>query len=314
MSNRNFAIAAAVLVVAVFGLSRFVMNDYFFFAGYVVLQFVAMATAWNILGGYAGYVNFGVAGFFASGAYTSVVMFKLFNPPILLSVIAGGVVAALIGLGVGYLTLRIRGVFFAIATLALAIVLQTLVTNWDFVGGSRGTHVLGPVDVPVFGSYIQFLFFLMLVLAASSVCIARSIERSKLGAGLAAIRDDEVAAEVAGVPTMRLKLAATAISGGLLGMAGAPFPYYVTYIEPVSAFSLTIAVNTIAMPMVGGTTSWLGPVLGALLLGTLQEVAKVTISSVVNLLIVGVLMVVCVIIAPKGILGLWSSAKSGDRK
>jgi len=312
MSNRWFAIAAMILVVAVFGLSRFVGNDYFFFAGYVVLQFVAMATAWNILGGYAGYVNFGVAGFFAAGAYTSVVLYKVFDPPVVLSVLAGGFVAAVMGLAVGYLTLRIRGVFFAIATLALAIVLQTLVTNWDFVGGSRGTHVLGPVDVPVFGSYIQFLFFLMLVLAVLSVCISRSIERSKLGAGLAAIRDDEVAAEVAGVPTLRLKLAATAISGGLLGIMGAPFPYYVTYIEPASAFSLTIAVNTIAMPMVGGTASWLGPVLGAVLLGTLQEVTKVTISSVVNLLVVGVLMVACVIVAPKGILGLWSFVRSRD--
>ena len=306
MTNRTFFLLAAVFVLVVFGLSRLVTNDYFFFAGYIVLQFVAMATAWNILGGYAGYVNFGVAGFFALGAYTSVVLYKLLDPPVVLSIAAGGIVAGIVGLAMGYLTLRIRGIFFAIATLALAIVMQTLVTNWDFVGGSRGTHVLGPAELPVFGSYIQYLFFLMLVLAVSSVCLARWIERSKFGFGLAAIRDDEGAAEVAGVPTLRLKLVATAVSGALLGMAGAPFPYYVTYIEPVSAFSLTTAVNTIAMPMVGGTASWLGPVLGALLLGTLQQVVTVTVSSAMNLLIVGVVLVAFVVIAPKGILGFWT--------
>lgn len=314
MSNRKFFLVAALLAIVIFGLSRLVTNDYFFFSGYVVLQFVVMATAWNILGGYAGYVNFGVAGFFALGSYTSVVLYKLFDPPLIVSIVAAGAVAGLVGFGMGYLTLRIRGVFFAIATLAMAIVLQTLVTNWDFVGGSRGTHVLGAAEVPLLGSYIQFLFLLMLLLAVLSVCLARSIEHSKFGIGLAAIRDDEVAADVAGVPTLRLKLYATAVSGGLLGMAGAPFPYYVTYIEPVSAFSLTIAVNTIAMPMVGGTASWLGPVLGALLLGSLQQIATVTISSAVNLLVVGVFMVIFVVIAPKGILGLWASFSRGKSK
>lgn len=306
MTNRTFFLLAAAFVLLVFGLSRLVTNDYFFFAGYIVLQFVAMATAWNILGGYAGYVNFGVAGFFALGAYTSVVLYKLLDPPVVLSIAAGGIVAGIVGLAMGYLTLRIRGIFFAIATLALAIVMQTLVTNWDFVGGSRGTHVLGPAELPVFGSYIQYLFFLMLALAVSSVCLARWIEQSKFGFGLAAIRDDEGAAEVAGVPTLRLKLVATVVSGALLGMAGAPFPYYVTYIEPVSAFSLTTAVNTIAMPMVGGTASWLGPVLGALLLGTLQQVVTVTVSSAMNLLIAGIVLVAFVVIAPKGILGFWT--------
>jgi branched-chain amino acid transport system permease protein len=106
------------------------------------------------------------------------------------------------------------------------------------------------------------------------------------------------------VPTLRLKLIATAVSGGLMGMAGAPLPYYIGYIEPAAAFGLPYAVNSIAMPMIGGTTSWVGPLIGAILLGTLQQVATVTISSVVNLLIVGVLLVAFVIIAPKGIVGL----------
>ena len=113
-----------------------------------------------------------------------------------------------------------------------------------------------------------------------------------------------MAAEAAGVPTLRLKLIATTISGAFMGMAGAPLPYYIGYVEPAATFGLPYAVNSIAMPMIGGTTSWVGPLIGAILLGSLQQIATVTISSAVNLLIVGVLLVVFVIIAPKGIVGL----------
>jgi hypothetical protein len=107
-----------------------------------------------------------------------------------------------------------------------------------------------------------------------------------------------------GVPTLRLKLFATTVSGFLMGVAGAPYPYYVTYLDPASGFSLAYAVNSVAMPLIGGTTSWLGPVIGAVLLGTLQQVATVTISSALNLLIVGVNLVIFVAVAPGGILGL----------
>jgi branched-chain amino acid transport system permease protein len=184
------------------------------------------------------------------------------------------------------------------------VVLQTLVVNWDFVGGSRGAYIIRPQTVPLIGNYIQYLFLIMLVLAVASICIARAIERSQLGFGFATIRDDELAAEASGVPTLRLKLVATTLSGALMGMAGAPLPYYIGYLEPNSAFGLAYAVNSIAMPMIGGTTSWLGPLIGALLLGTLQQIATVTISSAVNLLIVGLLLVGFVILAPNGLTGL----------
>src|SRR5258706_10089341 len=144
----------------------------------------------------------------------------------------------------------------------------------------------------------------MLALAVLAIATARIVEPSKLGYGFAAIRDDEMAAEASGVPTLRLKLIATTLSGALMGMAGAPFPFYIGYLQPSSAFALDYAVNSIAMPMIGGTTTWVGPLIGAILLGSLQQVATVTISSAVNLLIVGLLIVDCVIIAPNGILGL----------
>jgi branched-chain amino acid transport system permease protein len=137
-----------------------------------------------------------------------------------------------------------------------------------------------------------------------AVGIARTIERSRFGLGCAAIRDDELAAEAGGVPTLRLKLVATALSGGLMGMAGAPLPYYVTYLDPTSSFSLAYAVNAVAMPVIGGMQNWIGPVIGSILLGTIQQLATVTISSALNLLIVGLLLIGFVIVAPRGIIGL----------
>src|SRR5438445_94539 len=279
-------------------------NDYLFFAGYVVLEYVVLATAWNILGGYCGYVNFGTAAFFALGAYSSVAIHKLSPMPMPVLILVGGIVSGIVGLGTGYLTLRLRGAFFAIATLALAVVLQTLVVNWDYVGGSRGAYIIRPNEIALIGPYIQYLFLLMLALSVIALVCALGIERSRLGYGFATIRDDELAAEASGVPTLKLKLIATTISGALMGMAGAPFPYYIGYLQPSSAFGLEYAVNSIAMPMIGGTTSWVGPLIGAILLGSLQQLATVTISSAVNLLIVGLLLVGFVIIAPNGIVGL----------
>jgi len=298
-----FIVALAVGAIAFFAF-RLVQNDYVFFAGYIVLQYIVLATAWNILGGYCGYVNFGTAAFFALGAYSTVAIHKFSPMPLPVLIVIGGAISGVVGLGTGYLTLRLRGAFFSIATLALAVVVQTLITNWDYVGGSRGAYILRPATVPLLGSYVQYLFLLMLVLAVIALTTARMIERSRLGYGFGAIRDDELAAEAAGVPTLRLKLIATTLSGAFMGMAGAPYPYYVGYLDPASGFNLAYAVNSIAMPLIGGTTNWIGPLVGAILLGTIQQVATVTISSAVNLLIVGLLLVAFVIIAPNGIVGL----------
>ena len=306
-----FLLFAILVAAATFGAAKLVGNSYVFFAGYVVLQYIVLATAWNILGGYTGYVNFGITAFFAIGAYSTVVLHKLLPVlPLPAMIAVGGVLAGIVGLGTGYLTLRLRGVFFSIATLALAVVVQTLITNWDFAGGARGAYVLRPRTAPLIGGeYMQYLCLLMLGLCVIALVTARTIQRSTLGYGFAAIRDDEAAAEASGVPTLRLKLIATTLSGAFMGMAGAPLPYYVTYLDPASGFSLNYAVNAIAMPLIGGTGSWLGPVVGAVLVGGLQEYLRVTISSAVNVLVAGVLMVLFVIVAPQGIVGLFQRKK-----
>ena len=304
MRSPLFFLICLIVGGAVFAAAVALGNDYYFFAGYVVLQYVVLSTAWNILGGYCGYVNFGSAAFFALGAYSTVALHRLYPLPIPAMLIADGVVSGVVGFGMGYLTLRLRGAFFAIATLALAVVLETLIVNWEYVGGSRGAYIVRPESIGPFGNYIEYLFLIMMLLAVAAITAARVIERSRLGFGFATIRDDELAAEASGVPTLRLKLIATTMSGALMGMAGAPFPYYIGYLQPSSAFGLDYAVNSIAMPLIGGTTSWVGPLIGAILLGSLQQLATVTISSAVNLLIVGLLLVGFVIVAPNGIIGL----------
>ena len=280
------------------------ISEYYFLAAYTILQFIVLGTAWNILGGYGGYINFGTAGFFAIGCYTTVVLIKLGPMPLAVSMAAAAIVAALVGLGTGYLTLRLRGVYFSIATLALAIVLQTLVINWTFVGGARGIYVIRPAVSGIFSSYVQLILVVMIGLTTVSLIIARAVERSWIGIGLAAIRDDEGAAETCGVPSLRLKLIATTLSGALMGLAGSLFPYFVTYVDPATAFGLPIAVNSIAMPLIGGTATWWGPVVGALLLGSTQQILTVTISSAANLFIVGLLLVAFLIVAPRGVVGL----------
>jgi len=295
--------AAGVFLLAVLAAAT-LKNEYYFFAGYTVLMFVVLATAWNILGGYAGYVNFGTPAFFGLGAYTAAVLFKAFALPLALQIVAAAVLSGALGFAAGLLTLRLRGIFFAIATIALVVIMETLFINWRYAGGATGLQLLRPPPIWPFQSYTTMLFVLMAGLAVMAVAIARYIETSWLGRGLRAIRDSEEAAEASGVPTLKLKVFACTVSGALMGVAGAPMPMYLSFIEPASTFNLNYAIGALASPMIGGTAHYLGPVIGAILLSSLQQLVTVTISNEVNVLVVGVMLVVFVVAAPDGILGL----------
>jgi len=145
----------------------------------------------------------------------------------------------------------------------------------------------------------------MALLALVAISVARYVQDSWIGRGLRAIRDSEEAAECSGVPTLKLKLFACTVSGALMGAAGAPMPMYLSFIEPASSFSLNYSVSALAMPMIGGTAHWIGPVIGALLLASIQQIVTVTISNEINVLVVGVLLVLFVVAAPDGVLGLF---------
>lgn len=313
MSSVKFWISAGVVLAALIAMAFSGANEYVFFAGFVVLQFVVLASAWNILGGYAGYVNFGVPAFVATGAYSALVVFKGLGAPLVVQILAGALMSGLLGLFVGLLTLRLRGIFFSIATVAVIFILETVVLNWRFVGGAAGLQLTRPPASLGFETYTRMLFAVMAVMAVVAVGISRYLQYSHIGQGLRALRDSEEAAECSGVPTLRLKVIACTISGALLGAGGAPMPMYLSFIEPASSFNLSYAVSALAMPIIGGIGHWLGPVIGALLLGTLQQVVTVTISSELNVLVVGVLLVLFVVIAPEGIIGLAKSWKRSSK-
>lgn len=303
-NGKLFWAGCAIFLALAFVATALVKNEYPFFAGYVILQFIVLATAWSILGGGAGYVNFGTAAFFGVGVYTAIALFKAFGVPLLGQVAIAALIGALLGLGVGVLTLRMQGIFFSIATIALTIIIETFVTNWKFVGGAAGIQMLRPPVTPPFESYVKMLFVVQAFLVVVAVASARFIQNSWIGRGLQALKDDELAAECTGVPTMRLKLLACVVSGALMSAAGAPQAMYLQYAQPLTAFDLNYSVSALAMSLIGGTAHWIGPVLGAILLGVTQQWLTVNISSELNVLVLGIMLVLFVVAAPQGIIGL----------
>jgi branched-chain amino acid transport system permease protein len=312
-SNIAFWTGAVVFLAAMFVMTQVIGNQYPFFAGYVILQFIALAVAWSILGGYAGYVNFGTSAFFGVGVYTSVFLVKAFEAPLLVQIATSAAIGALMGFALGLLTLRMQGIFFSIATIALTIIIETTVMNWRFVGGAAGIQIARPPVTPPFDNYVEMLFFVQALLVVLAVAISRYIQNSWIGRGLQALKDDELAAECSGVPTLRLKLLACVISGALLCAIGAPAAMYLQFANPDSAFNLNYSVSTLAMSLIGGTAHWSGPIIGAILLSTTQQLLTVTISSEVNVLVLGIMLVLFVVGAPEGIIGLIRKLR-GNRK
>ena len=158
-------------------------------------------------------------------------------------------------------------------------IMETMMMNWRYVGGATGLQLLRPERAAPFASYTRMLFVVMALLAVIAVAVARYIQISWIGRGLRAIRDTEEAAECVGRADAQAQAFACVVSGALMGAAGAPMPMYLSFIEPASSFNLNYSVSALAMPMIGGTVHWIGPVIGALLLGSMQQIVTVTISA-----------------------------------
>src|ERR1700749_4165956 len=150
-SSIIFWSGVVVFLIVVLLMTQFIRNEYPFFAGYVILQFVVLSVAWTILGGYAGYVNFGTNAFFGVGVYTSVLLIQAYGAPLGVQILVAAIMGCLLGLGVGLLTLRMRGIFFSIATIAVAIIIETVITNWRFVGGAAGIQLQRPPGMAPLG-------------------------------------------------------------------------------------------------------------------------------------------------------------------
>ncbi len=237
------------------------------------MMYVGLATAWNIMGGYTGYISLGHAGFFGFGSYTLGLLLAHLGvaagyTPFLLVPVAG-LATAVLALGIGWFALRTRAATFVIVTIAFMFMLQLLAEN--LVGLTGGGGGLGFPVPPWSGDYFNTpYYYAMLALATLALGISWRIRRSKFGLGLLAIRDDEDKALAVGVPTRAFKLTAFVVSAALVGMIGAVYGYYVTYIYPQFVVDPLIGISMVLMVFLGGLGTLSGPVLGALILEPAQ--------------------------------------------
>ena len=272
---------------------------------YLVFHWIVLATSWNILSGYSGYVSFGHGAFFGAGVYTSAAIASRFDVPFLWTLPAAALVAAALGVllgAVAFRVQRVRGELFALLTLAVTFVLATIVLNTPLDGGP-GVY-LSNVPVPKLGPSAASSFYLMaLVLATATMVIAYVVYRSKLGSALFAIHDDENVAEVMGVPTYRCKLAAFAISCALAGAAGGIHALFVSYVTAGETFSITVPLMVVLMSVLGGTRHWAGPAVGAAAITALLYAFTAGDLAIAGKAIVGVILVVVMLFLPQGLLG-----------
>jgi branched-chain amino acid transport system permease protein len=271
-------------------------------------MYVAMASSWNILGGYAGYVSLGHNVFFCIGGYLSGMLLAFFGISSFVTAPLAGLAAALVGFLVGLITLRVRGPSFIISTLALLMMARIIFDNWRFVGGANGVSL--PLStLPVEWAKLPY-YYGMLAIAALAVVASYKIRHSKFGLGLRAISQDEVKAESAGIDTRMLKVLAFAISAFFVGMAGALWGEYLTYIRPNIFLVILVAANMVLMCILGGKGTVAGPIVGAVLLIAFNELIVAQFgASQINLLGTGALMLLVLMFFPHGLVG--SLAKAG---
>ncbi len=269
-----------------------------------ILLFVVLAQSWNIIGGYTGYISFGHVTFFGIGAYVAALLFRSAGWPPYAAALPAGLAAALFALLIGFPTLRLRGPYFAIATLALSLIVQVALANLPFTGSGEGIVVRGGMPFTRV-ALEQAFYFCYLALAGLTVGAVIWMERSKFGYGLRAIRDDQDVALSVGVSAIRLKLAAFALSSFFAGMAGSVYAHQAAYVSAPDVFTLDISIKSLVYAVVGGTSTVLGPVIGSVLMELLN--IGLTTSALgqirIDHIVFGVLLAIVVVAAPRGIMG-----------
>ncbi len=287
---------------------------YFLSFVYSIFLYVCVATSWNLIGGYAGYLSFGHVAFFGIGAYGTALISNAFHlsavGTILSSIPAGGI-AALTALIIGYPCLRLKGPYFAVITLCFAFVVHLTVQNLGILGGPDGLW-LKAMDASVETSR-SILYELMLVVMVITVAVSVRINRSKFGAGLRAIKEDEEVAQTMGINAPRLKMQAFVLSAFFPGVAGGLHAYYLTYIHPSIVFDVNMSILIVLMALFGGGASWLGPVIGATLLSVVNELLSTFVKAELARIIYGSLFVAVIIFLPHGIMQLFKKSGSKPR-
>jgi len=274
-----------------------------------VMLFGYLGAAWNILGGYAGQFSFGHAAYFGIGAYTSTLLFLKVGVTPWLGMLVGGVLAAGFGLFAGYLSFRygLRGPYFSLVTLAFAEMLRVVAVNTKAIGSSLGLVI--PIRE---AAGINFVFvnklpyyYVILTMAVGAVWITRTLARSKLGYTLLAIRENEDAAEAAGVDALGMKLRAMALSSFLTALGGTFYAQYFAYIDPTITFGPSVSVQGLLQAIVGGAGTTLGPLIGAFVLTPVSELSRAAIRgrAGVDVMLYGLVLILVISFLPQGIMG-----------
>jgi branched-chain amino acid transport system permease protein len=281
-----------------------------------MVMFIVMATAWNIIGGITGYAAFGNVAFFGIGAYTTGMLVAKAKWPFLVALPFAPVVAAVFAALVGLPLLRLRGHYFAVASLGVGVAVGELVQNIDY-GGQPVFGGASGLFLPIYAVNNRGLFFFYLMAAAAAISIAVTwwVLRSRFGYGLIAIRENEEAAAVLGVNTTAYKVAAFALSAALTGLAGGIFSQWNVFINQENAFPIEYNVQMILMALLGGTGTVFGPAAGAVLLQQLIQFLGGSLPISIDLpfvstdaqpivaqVILGLLLVVVVIFMPRGVI------------
>jgi branched-chain amino acid transport system permease protein len=280
----------------------------------ISILFVAyLGAAWNVLGGYAGQFSFGHAAFFGIGAYTSTMLFLRVGLSPWLGMVAGGGLAMAFGLFAGYLSFRygLRGPYFSLVTLAFAEMLRVVAVNWKFVGSSLGL-VVPTRSAPalfLFGEKLPY-YYVILAMALAALLVTRWIERSKLGYQLVAVRENEDAAEAAGVDALGTKLRAMAVSSFMTALGGTFYAQYFSYIDPTITFGPSVSIQALLPAIVGGSGTVLGPFLGAFVLTPISELSRAVLRGRpgVDVMLYGLILILVISFLPNGLMG-WARSR-----
>lgn len=307
--KRNAPVAAIVALAAALLFlpnlqSATGFSAYYLVYLYFVFFWIAQATSWNILSGYTGYFSFGQGAFYGVGVYTVGDLMSRKGMSYFATIPIAAVVAAILAAAVGALAFRLgslRGEIFALLTLAVTFTLSTVAQLSTWVDGGQGIAIQVPHYPAFFGDFQQMVYRAALLVAALALLAAYLIHRSRFGAGLFALRDEEGVAEELGVPTFRFKMLAITISGFLGGLSGAVAAIQIGYLTPESVFSLNVPLFVIVMSVLGGRRHWLGPVLGALLIYSLQDQLSSSGWDRWSQVVLGSILVIVILFAPEGL-------------
>lgn len=272
---------------------------YFLSFLFKVFLYVILAVSWNMIGGFTGYLSFGHVAFFGIGVYVSAVLCQQFSVSPFIGAIPAGLFASLVAWVIGYPCLRLKGPYFAVITLCFAFIVDLIVKNWPFLGGSEGIHLkLLEMDIRLSRAIFYEVF---LGLAGVSVYLLRRIQYSRFGLGLASIREDEDVAQTLCIPTAALKIGVFALSAFLPGVAGGIYASYISYIHPDIVFDMGISILIVLMALFGGGRSWEGPLIGAVTLAIVNELLSLFIRPEFARIIYGGMFIAVIIFMPDGL-------------